>query len=74
MKPKKLYYAVSTRGQGVVFTEKPERAENIGVWSGRIEGCYCSVIADLEAEGLLRLPNISYKDEPVELKLTITYG
>lgn len=74
MKPKKLYYAVSTRGQGVVFTEKPERVEKIGVWSGKIDGCYCSVIADLEAEGLLRLPKMTYSDAPVELTLTVNYG
>lgn len=73
-KPKKLFYAVSARGQGVVFTAKPERVEKIGVWSGRIEGCYCSVIADMEAEGLLRLPKLTYSDEPVELKLTVSYG
>ena len=74
MKPKKLYYAVSSRGQGVVFTQKPERVDKIGVWAGKIEGCYCSVVGDLEAEGLLRLPNLSYSDEPVELKLTVSYG
>lgn len=73
-KPKKLFYAVSARGQCVVFTDKPERVEKIGVWSGRIEGCYCSVIADMEAEGLLRLPKLTYSDEPVELKLTVSYG
>lgn len=74
MKQKTLWYAVSARGQGVVFTENPERNESFGVWSGRIEGCYCSLVSDMATEGILRLPRLSYKDEPVELKLTITYG
>jgi hypothetical protein len=74
MKTKKLFYAVSARGQGVVFIEKPERVEKIGVWAGKIEGCYCSVIADMAAEGLLRLPLMTYSDEPIELKLTVSYG
>ena len=74
MKYKKLYYAVSSRGQGVVFTEKPERKANLGLWSGRIEGCYCSVVADMETEGLLKLPRMTYSDEPVELKLDVNYG
>ena len=74
MKAKTLYYAVSRRGQGVVFSDKPERVEKIGIWSGTIEGIYNSVVADMEAEGFLELPNLSYKDEPVELKLTISDG
>jgi len=74
MKQKKLWYAVSSRGQGVVFTEKPERHESLGVWKGKIEGCYCSLVSDMVSEGILRLPLLSYNDEPIELKLTITYG
>ncbi len=74
-KVKKLYYAVSARGQGVVFTDRPVRVKKMGCWSGTIEGCYCSVVADMEAEGFLKLPDkLKYDDDPVELKLSISYG
>lgn len=71
---KTIWYAVSSRGQGVIFTEKPSRLKKIGVWAGKIEGCYCSVVADMEAEGLLKLPSLTYSDEPIELKISISYG
>lgn len=74
MKAKKLYYAVSRRGQGVVFTDQPERNDKLGIWCGRIEGCYSSVVCDMAAEGLLELPDIAWNYEPVELKLTISNG
>lgn len=70
----KLYYVKSRRGQGVVFTEKPRRRDDIGVWAGRIEGIYCSVVDDLEHRGILKLPELSYEDEPLELTLTLSYG
>lgn len=71
METKKLWYAVSRRGQGVIFTTYPVRNEKIGVFEGRIEACFCSVVSDMEAEGLIRLPDINFSDEPVELELTI---
>ena len=70
---KVLYYAVSRRGQGCIYTEPPVRNENFGVYQGRIEGCYSSLVADFEAEGFA-LPDISWKDEPVKLRLSIEYG
>ena len=73
-KVKLLYYAVSARGQGVIFTDRPVRVEKIGCWSGTIEGCYNSVIADMEANGMVELPELNYKDDPVELKLSVSYG
>ena len=74
MKAKTLYYAVSRRGQGVVFTDMPVRIDKLGIWSGTIEGIYNSVVADMEAEGFAELPLISWNDEPVELKLTLSNG
>lgn len=74
MKAKTLYYAVSRRGQGVVFTDMPERVEKLGIWSGTIEGIYNSVVSDMEAEGYAELPLLSWKDEPVELKLSLEHG
>lgn len=73
-KEKNLYYAVSARGQGVVFTDMPVRVKKLGIWSGTIEGCYCSVISDMEAEELITLPEMCYDDEPLEIKLTVSYG
>lgn len=70
---KVLYYAVSKRGQGCIYTTPPVRNEKFGVYEGRIEGCYSSVVADFEAGGLT-LPDISWKDEPVMLRLSIQYG
>ena len=74
MKSKKLWYAVSKRGHGMVYTTKPDRHEFLGVLRCNIEGCYCSVVADMEASGFLRLPQLTWNDEPVELNLTITHG
>ena len=73
-KSKTLYYAVSRRGQGNIYTEKPEREEHFGIWAGHIEGCYQSVVSDMECEGVVELPDIRWEDDPVELKLTITNG
>ena len=74
MKAKTLYYAVSRRGQGVVFTDMPVRVEKLGIWSGTVEGIYNSVVADMEADGYVQLPDLKWSDEPVELKLTISDG
>lgn len=65
-----LYYAVSGRGHGNVFTEPPARNEHFKIWEGRIEGCYSSVVADMESRGL-ELPNISWDDDPAEITLSI---
>lgn len=71
---KKLYYVKSRRGQGVVYTDKPRRREDLGVWAGKIEGIYCSLVDDMESRGLLKLPPLTYDDEPIELTLTLSYG
>ena len=69
---KKLWYAVSRRGQGNIFTDLPERDEHFGIWKGHIEGCYSSVVCDMEQCGLIELPDITWKNDPVELMLSIT--
>lgn len=74
MKYKSLFYAVSKRGQGTIFSEKPERDEHFGCWRGRIEGCYNSLICDMVADEYLELPVIGFSDDPVELRLNISYG
>ena len=71
---KTLWYAVSKREQGLIFTSCPVRLEKIGTWSGHIEGCYSSVVCDMVEDGLLELPHLNYEDEPVKLKLVISDG
>ena len=73
-KSKTLYYAVQPHGQGVIYTDRPSRSKKFGCWIGHIEGCYCSAVMDMEAEGLIELPNLKYDDDPVELKLTLEHG
>lgn len=69
---KELYYAVSRRGRGGVFTSLPVRNEHFGLWEGKMETCYSSVISDMEADGLA-LPDISFSDEPVRMTITVSY-
>ena len=70
---KKLWYAVSGSGKGCVFTTYPVRDDHYKVWKGEIVGMYCDIVCQFEAEGLLSLPVLSWKDEPIaiELKLNV---
>lgn len=68
---KKIWYAVSKKGQGRVFTTKPERNEHWGLWEGESVGCISTTFMIFEADGL-ELPAISWKDDAVELELSIT--
>ena len=67
---KTLYYATNGSGQAVVFTNLPEREERRKVWLGQVEGAYCRLIMQLEAEGL-QLPPSKWTDEPREITITI---
>lgn len=71
---KELWYAMSKRGQGLLFTSKPKRMDNIGTWNGNMAGCYSSVVFDMEYLGLLKLPVLTFEDEPIKLTLTVNYG
>lgn len=66
-----IWYAVSGRGQGNVFTTCPVRNPHFSLWQGRIEGCVSSLVSMMAAEGDLTLPVLTWDDEPVELELTI---
>lgn len=68
---KTLYYAVSGSGQACVYTSYPIRDEKRKVWLGEIIGMYCAIVMQLVAEGLITLPPITWKDEPVKLELNI---
>ena len=67
----KIWYAVSSRGQGNVFTSYPVRNSHFNIWTGHIEGCVSSLVCLMAAEGDIELPVITWKDDPVELELTI---
>ena len=68
---KDLWYAVSGRGQGCVFTTYPERDDHFKVWKGEIIGMYCNIVWQFEADGILSLPVMSWRDEPVKLELNL---
>jgi len=69
---KKLWYAVSGRGQGRVFTTKPERDDHFKVWLAESVGCISMTVMLLESEGLISFPDMTWQDDPIELELSIT--
>ena len=71
---KKLWYAVNRSGQGQIFTSCPTRNDAFKIWEGNIEGCILSAISQMEMDGDITLPDITWKDEPVELILEIRWG
>ena len=66
-----LYYAVSASGQGRIFAEMPSRDIDRNVWIGNSDGFWVMVVARMEASGFV-LPKLTWQDEPVELKLSLT--
>ena len=70
---KQLWYAVSRKGQGRVFTGCPKRDERLGVWVGDSAGCISLTVMVFEGDGFV-LPRITWDDEPMEMKLKLEYG
>lgn len=70
---KKLYYAVNKRGHGCVFTSLPVRNDTFGIWEGTIETCFSEVVASMEADGLINMPDNKYSDEPVSITLRLDF-
>lgn len=71
-KEKILFFAVNRNGRWNVFTSKPERNDDFGTWVGKMETSYSDLIRTFESDGLV-LPNITYKDEPVLIRLTVDF-
>lgn len=69
---KQLWYAVSGKGQGRVFTSKPERDDHFKVWLAESVGCISMTVMLLESEGLISFPDMTWRDDPIELDLSIT--
>lgn len=71
MKELKIYYAVNMSGMGCIFDAPPARSETFGRWIGNIKLPLSLVVGYFESVGFA-LPEITWKDEPVVLKLTLT--
>ena len=70
MKDKHLFYAVNGCGQGCVFVHRPYRDEHLKIWVGEMDGLYSSLVMQFESEGF-ELPVLRWRDEPVELELSL---
>ena len=64
-----IYYAVNRNGKEVFFISPPERVERLGIWVGNIAPYISRTILIMVEEGF-RLPEISWKNDPVALKLS----
>lgn len=53
-----------------MFTTKPERDEHFGVWLGESCGCISATFMLFEADGM-EVPDIKWKDAPVEFEISI---
>lgn len=68
-----LYYAVNKSGQGKVFTSFPERDGHRNIWVGDILVSVLCFVDTLETVYGFSLPDISWDDEPVMMKITFGY-
>ena len=71
MMKKKVWIAASKKGQIRVFTSYPVRDEHFGIFCGESIGCISMLVMLFESDGL-ELPNLTWKDEPVELEISIS--
>jgi hypothetical protein len=69
----RIWYAVNGKGQGRIFTTLPVRDQHFKVWCAESVGCISMTAMLLESEGELKLPELKWSDEPVELELTIGF-
>lgn len=68
----KIYYAVNGKGQGRIFTSKPERDNHFKIWIAESVGCISMTAMLFESNGELTLPTLTWKDDPIELELSIS--
>ena len=68
-----IWYAVSKRGQGHIYTTKPLINEHFGVYEGEQNSCVTMFVLMMEADGF-ELPVLKFGDDPVKLKITMSYG
>ena len=67
-----FFYAVNKSGQGCLFTSRPERNEHRNIWVGSMNAAVTRFFDCLETVYGYALPDISWEDEPVGLRLSIT--
>lgn len=67
-----FYFAVNRNEQGRIFEKKPKRDVKKGVWVGPFHGKLTITISYLVGLGF-ELPDISWQDSPVKLKLIMNY-
>ena len=72
MKELEIFYAVNKSGFGCVFEEEPSRDTMHDAWVGQYNGIVTMVVARMESLGF-ELPRITWEDEPVKLKLSLSY-
>ncbi len=66
-----LYCAVNKSGQYCIFIGEPFRDNLFEAWIGESDCSVSMVVSRMEALGFV-LPKITWEDEPVELKLSLT--
>lgn len=67
-----VFFAVSGRGQGNVYLERPERNDKLKIWVGPLDGCISSFVSMMEADGL-ELPPLKWDDDPYPITITTGY-
>jgi len=70
---KDIFYAVSRKGQGRIFTECPTRDDKLGVWVGESAGYISMTVILMQSYGF-QLPKVTWEDSPVQLELSLNYG
>ena len=73
MKELEIFYAVNKSGQAKVFTTYPARDEHRNIWIGDINVAVISFVDCIETVYGFKLPEISWKDEPVTITIRIGY-
>lgn len=68
---KKLYFAVNGCGRECVFTTYPVRDDHFKVWTGEIVAIFAELVRQMESEGLISLPALTWNDEPVAMEIAV---
>lgn len=69
-----LWYCVNGSGQAKVFITKPERYEKRRCWIGELNAAVIRFMDWLEVDCGYVFPDISWKDDAVEINIDVGYG
>ena len=67
-----VWYAVNRSGQGKVFAAPPKRDPVLNIWVGKTDVSVTMFFLSMSSQSFF-LPNITYDDDPVPIKLTIAF-